>query len=78
MPAGDAESAALDIAKRIARNGPVAVRAAKAAINAGIEVSMEHGLSIEQACYSSILGTSDRLEGLAAFAEKRKPQYQGK
>ncbi|MCA9003388.1 MAG: enoyl-CoA hydratase, partial [Planctomycetes bacterium] len=67
-----------DLAAQIAGNGPVAVRAAKQAIDEGLEHSQTQGLEIEAACYAKTLPTQDRLEALAAFAEKRKPVYQGK
>ena len=70
------QSAAL--AQQIAGNGPVAVRAAKAAIDQGTEVEIERGLAIEAECYARVIPTSDRLEALAAFAEKRAPRYQGR
>ncbi|KAL1494185.1 hypothetical protein ABEB36_009824 [Hypothenemus hampei] len=67
----------LEIAEEILPNGPVAVRLAKQAINRGIEVDLHSGLSIEEACYAQVVPTKDRLEGLLAFKEKRKPQYDG-
>jgi methylglutaconyl-CoA hydratase len=51
---------------------------AKQAINEGLEVDMDAGMEIEQHCYEQLFKTQDRLEGLAAFAEKRKPNYSGK
>jgi enoyl-CoA hydratase/carnithine racemase len=66
------------LAQSIADNGPVAVRAAKAAIDSGCEHALPQGLEIEARCYERVLPTQDRLEALAAFAEKRKPRYQGR
>lgn len=57
--------------------GPLAIRMAKKAINEGLEVNMVSGLTVERDCYEQLLDTKDRLEGLAAFAEKRKPKYIG-
>lgn len=57
--------------------GPLALRIAKRAINKGLELDMESALALEEECYEQILNTKDRLEGLAAFAEKRKPRYNG-
>lgn len=57
--------------------GPLAIQMAKRAINMGIEVDMTSGLELEEECYERLLDTKDRLEGLAAFAEKRKPRYTG-
>ncbi len=77
-PAGELESSALELAQAIANNGPVAVRAAKAAIDQGCEAPLGEGLAVEAECYERILPTADRLEALAAFAEKRKPRYEGR
>ena len=50
---------------------------AKAAITHGLEVDLATGLKVEELCYAQLLPTKDRLEGLKAFAEKRKPVYTG-
>jgi len=76
-PAGELRETALAVAAEIAGNGPVAVRAAKAAIDDGCEAPLPQGLEIEARCYERVLPTQDRLEALAAFAEKRKPVYRG-
>ncbi len=68
---------ALEVAQEIASNGPLAVAQAKYAINMGAEVEIHAGLFIESRCYDNIIPTRDRLEGLKAFQEKRKPQYKG-
>lgn len=57
--------------------GPLAIRMAKKAINEGLEVNMVPALALEEDCYEQLLNTKDRLEGLAAFSEKRKPRYTG-
>jgi enoyl-CoA hydratase/carnithine racemase len=77
-PAAELRSRALELAQAIAANGPVAVRAAKDAIDRGLELPQTQGLEHEARCYERVLGTSDRLEALAAFAEKRRPSYQGR
>ncbi len=66
------------LADQIAGNGPVAVRAAKQAIDEGLEHPLQEGLEIEAACYAKTIPTQDRLEALAAFAEKRKPVFLGR
>lgn len=53
------------------------LRLAKVAISEGSEVSLKNGLEIERQCYSKIVDTKDRIEGLAAFVAKRVPVYQG-
>ncbi|MBU6429262.1 MAG: enoyl-CoA hydratase/isomerase family protein [Cyanobacteria bacterium REEB65] len=74
---GHALPAALDMARAIAANGPKAIEMAKWAINRGIEVDLATGLEIESRAYEAIIPTQDRLEGLAAFREKRRPVYLG-
>ncbi|XP_057177892.1 methylglutaconyl-CoA hydratase, mitochondrial isoform X4 [Triplophysa rosa] len=69
---------ALDLAREFNPRGPIAIRMAKLAINQGIEVDLTTGLAIEEACYAQVIPTKDRLEGLAAFKEKRLPRYKGK
>jgi enoyl-CoA hydratase len=69
---------ALELARQIAANGPIAVRAAKRAIDQGSEHPLPRGLEIEALCYEETLASEDRLEALAAFAEKRKPRYRGR
>ncbi|XP_066332226.1 probable enoyl-CoA hydratase 2, mitochondrial [Miscanthus floridulus] len=79
VPAGEAYQKALDIACEITQKGPLGIRMAKKAINDGTEVAdMSPALAIEGECYEQLLHTQDRLEALAAFAEKRKPVYTGK
>lgn len=77
VPRAELEEAARELAGVIAANGPVAVRSAKEAIDRGTEAPIEEGLEIEAGCYERVLPTSDRLEALAAFAEKRKPEFRG-
>jgi enoyl-CoA hydratase/carnithine racemase len=66
-----------EVAAEIVGNGPLAVRAAKRAIDGGSGLRLAEGLRHEFQCYESILPTKDRVEALAAFREKRKPNYLG-
>ncbi|MBR3120130.1 enoyl-CoA hydratase [Oceanobacillus profundus] len=68
---------ALVLAKTIASNGPIALKQAKIAINNGTQTDIKEGLDIERACYAETIPTVDRVEGLQAFKEKRKPLYKG-
>lgn len=70
--------AALEIAREIAKNGPIGVAQAKFAINYGSEASLGVALPLESKAYEVTIPTEDRLEALAAFAEKRKPVFKGK
>eukprot|EP00123_Amoebidium_parasiticum_P010939 comp20420_c0_seq1/m.25896 comp20420_c0_seq1/g.25896 ORF comp20420_c0_seq1/g.25896 comp20420_c0_seq1/m.25896 type:complete len:295 (-) comp20420_c0_seq1:423-1307(-) len=74
---GDPFPRALELAQEILPSGPVALRMAKIAIDQGSEVERGAGMMLEQACYAQVIPTKDRLEGLAAFREKRKPVYVG-
>jgi len=76
-PRAELEQAALEVAHQIAANGPVAVRAAKAAIDEGSELPITQGLEVEARCYERTLTTEDRVEALTAFSEKRKPSFKG-
>jgi methylglutaconyl-CoA hydratase len=77
VPAGEALETALALAREILPNGPLALRLAKQAVNRGIALNLGSGLALEQACYAQVIPTKDRLEGLAAFREKRPPKFRG-
>jgi enoyl-CoA hydratase/carnithine racemase len=66
------------MAAMICEAGPIAIEQAKYAINYGLETDLHTGLGIESNAYWVTIPTEDRLEGLAAFREKRKPVYKGK
>ncbi|KAI5084831.1 hypothetical protein GOP47_0001000 [Adiantum capillus-veneris] len=77
VESGAAHVKAIEIAREIMKQGPLAVRMAKVAIDRGIEMETASGMVLEEACYAQTLHTKDRLEALDAFAEKRKPQFCG-
>ena len=66
------------MAAMICETGPIAIEQAKYAINHGSETDINTGLAIESNAYWVCIPTEDRLEGLAAFKEKRKPVYKGR
>ncbi|XP_066936139.1 methylglutaconyl-CoA hydratase, mitochondrial-like [Clytia hemisphaerica] len=68
---------AMELAGEMQSQGPVALRAAKKSISRGIEVDLHSALTYEELCYSQVVPTKDRIEGLTAFKEKRKPVYKG-
>jgi enoyl-CoA hydratase/carnithine racemase len=70
--------AAMEMADMIAQTGPIAVEMAKYAIDKGIETDLATGLAIESNAYRVTIPTEDRVEGLTAFREKRKPVYKGR
>ena len=69
--------AALEILEQSLSKAPLALRAAKAAVDDGFEVPLPKGLIFERAHYAQLFHTKDRLEALKAFAEKRKPNFEG-
>jgi enoyl-CoA hydratase/carnithine racemase len=68
---------ALELAQRIARRPPIAARLAKQAVLAAEETPMTAGLEMERRLYELSMATDDRLEGMDAFLEKRKPKFRG-
>lgn len=68
---------AVEVAMKICKRGPLALRLAKAAIDNGCQTSLDTGLDIEHAYYSQLLDSQDRAEGMKAFSEKRDPIYKG-
>lgn len=68
---------AVATARRIAGNGPIAVRQAKQAIGRGLQMSIWDGLAFEVEAYNRCVPTDDRREGVLAFNEKRRPVFQG-
>ncbi|MEA1967585.1 MAG: enoyl-CoA hydratase-related protein [Thermodesulfobacteriota bacterium] len=68
----------MEMAEMIKETGPIAVEMAKYAINQGIETDLATGLAIESNAYRVTIPTKDRVEGLTAFREKRKPVYKGR
>lgn len=60
------------------QKAPLALAAAKAAVDDGFEVPLPKGLAFERAYYAQLFNTEDRVEALQAFAEKRAPVFQGR
>ncbi|MFS0864078.1 enoyl-CoA hydratase-related protein [Fredinandcohnia sp. 179-A 10B2 NHS] len=69
---------ALNLANAMLKNGPIALQQAKFAIKQGMNTDLQTGLKIERKAYEVTIPTEDRLEALAAFSEKRKPNFKGK
>lgn len=77
VPAGAARESALELAATIAANSPVGVRAAKRALRLGADSDLAAGLEIEDAAWRTVALSGDRREGIAAFNEKRAPNWPG-
>jgi enoyl-CoA hydratase len=78
VPLDKLMSTAMEWAETICKAAPLAVRAAKEAMYRGLDIALDEGLKIEEQLEHQIMKSTDFSEGITAFAEKRKPNYQGK
>lgn len=78
VPAEETLLAALRLAARVAAMPPIAVLAAKEAVNRAFELSLEAGLEFERRNFFMLFSTEDQKEGMAAFIEKRRPRWKGR
>jgi len=70
--------AALELAEEVAERPPLAARLAKQAVLAAEETALSAGLDHERRLYELAMATEDRIEGMNAFLEKRKPEFRGR
>ncbi len=69
---------AIQLAKEISQQSPIAVQLAKEAINRSFETQLDEGLAFERKNFYLAFASEDQKEGMKAFIEKRKPEYKGK
>ena len=69
---------ALELAAVVARRPPLAARLAKQAVLAADETTLKAGLEQERRLFELAMATEDRVEGMRAFVEKRKPEFRGR
>jgi enoyl-CoA hydratase len=69
---------AIRLAQSIAERAPVAVKVGKEAVNHAFETTLQEGVAVERRLFQMLFATEDQQEGMAAFIEKRKPNWQGK
>jgi len=77
-PAEELLDRARELARRIAANGPLAVRLTKSAVRFGLEHGLVAGLAYEQQVFAQAFTTEDQREGMQAFLEKRRPEFHGR
>ena len=78
VPLAELLPKAREIAERILRQGPLAARLAKLALNASARVDLDSGLLIETLAQTICYESEDKVEGTSAFLEKRKPKFSGR
>ncbi|MGX6970847.1 enoyl-CoA hydratase-related protein [Vagococcus bubulae] len=66
----------LELAKKIAKQAPLAVEMSKKVMNEGINMTISQGLDYEAASFGALFSTEDQKEGMYAFIEKRKPKFE--
>ena len=71
-------SKAVELAQVVSRRPPIAVRLAKQAVLAAEETALTAGLDHERRLYEQAMATEDRVEGMQAFLEKRRPDFRGR
>jgi len=78
VPHADLEAKTMELAEKIASKSPAAVRLAKAAVKASMNMPLNEGLRHEQSLFSVVFSTEDKEEGVRAFLEKRSPAWKGR
>jgi enoyl-CoA hydratase len=78
VPAGESLNKAEEIAGKILKAGPIAVKLAKEAVNRGLEQTLPEGQKTEAKLFASLCDTEDQKEGAQAFLEKRPPVFKGR
>jgi enoyl-CoA hydratase/carnithine racemase len=78
VPIAELMPSALKMAEGLAAKGPIALKYAKEAVLKGLDMTLEQGLRLEADLYFLLHTTQDRKEGITAFRERRKPEFQGK
>ncbi|MFC1872378.1 enoyl-CoA hydratase/isomerase family protein [Chloroflexota bacterium] len=78
VPVDQLDETVEKLASSIAQKSPIAIRLAKSTINHGMYAELAAGLRHESKCFALSFTTEDHNEGIAAFLEKRKPQFRGR
>ena len=77
VPADDVYPAAQELAARLARGPALALRAAKEAIDHGMDADLTTGLDIERVRFAALFATDDQAIGMKAFVAKERPEFTG-
>ena len=77
MPSDEVYTAAQELAGRLAKGPALALRAAKEAVDHGLDTDLATGLDIERVRFAALFATDDQSIGMAAFLEKRPAEFTG-
>jgi enoyl-CoA hydratase/carnithine racemase len=77
LPSDEVYTAALEVAGRLAKGPALALRAAKEAVDRGMDTDLATGLDIERVRFAALFATDDQSIGMSAFIEKRPPEFTG-
>ncbi len=75
---GELMTAAYEMANKILKKGPLAVRMAKIVVDQGLDLDLNNAMLLERLAQTFLFASEDRMEGVTSFLEKRPPQYKGK
>lgn len=78
VPKAELDAAVAKLCGKLASKSPIALAMGKEAVNMGMQADLRTGLSIEARCFCMCFGSQDRVEGMTAFLEKRKPVFKGR
>jgi enoyl-CoA hydratase len=78
VPLAELMKEAKALAQKLASKPPIAIKQAKMAINAGIDMDLDNGSRFENEAFALTFATEDKVEGMTAFLEKRSAQFKGK
>jgi enoyl-CoA hydratase/carnithine racemase len=77
VPPESLMNAAMDMARDMAEKSPLSLSYAKEAIYKGMELTLDQGIRLELDLYLHLFTTADRIEGITAYKERRKPKFEG-
>jgi enoyl-CoA hydratase/carnithine racemase len=77
VPASKLLQASTDMARKMAEQSPLSLSYAKEALNKALDLTLDQGIRMEMDLYLLLFSTMDRVEGITAFKEKRKPKFEG-